>query len=280
MKIAIVSDLHLEFDLQASNDPDKPNSEFYNRPPQPTADVLVLAGDIHSGPTVVDWVRRHFSLPAVLVAGNHEAFGHELFRTIAFNRQRSAATAGHVNFIERATWLYEAPTGERARFIGATLWTDFNLYGKPVDAMALAQQQLEDFAAITIERGYRRRALHPSDTARLHGATVAFLREELRRRFDGYTIVVTHHAPSPRSISSRFQGNSLNPAFASNLESLIYQYQPALWVHGHMHESFDYMIGRTRIICNPRGYFPNELNPAFQPHLILELAPTASARTR
>lgn len=275
MKIAVMSDLHLEFDAKvaSSAEPDDRSSlAFYLQPPQSDADILVLAGDIHSGVLAVDWAARHFSIPTILIAGNHEPYGHELFRIIHFSRQRASLTNGQVVFLERATWECDTANGQRARFIGATLWTDFRLYRTPTVSKAFAKERLEDFQVIRIERGYRTRTLTPSDTARLHDTTVAFLHEELRRPFDGTTVVVTHHAPSPRSIAEKFQGDPLNPAFASDLDRLIHRYRPALWIHGHMHDSFDYRFGETRIVCNPRGYFPDQLNPRFDPHFVVEVA--------
>lgn len=276
MKIAVMSDLHLEYDARLADAPalgaqGTDALDFYTKPPQPEADLLVLAGDVHSGALAVDWAVRHFSIPTLLIAGNHEPFGHELFRTIAFSRQRASTTNGRVNFLERATWEVERHNGERTRFIGATLWTDFRLYGTPESSMAIAQERLDDFRVISVERGYKMRALRPADTVRLHNASVAFLRKELSQPFDGVTVVVTHHAPSPRSIAPKFQGNPLNPAFASDLEGMIRAYKPSLWIHGHMHDSFDYTIGRTRMICNPRGYFPDQLNPRFDPCFVVEI---------
>lgn len=276
MKIAVMSDLHLEFDAKLADRPNKGGqprgaAAFYMNPPQPKADILVLAGDVHGGSLAVDWVVRHFALPTILIGGNHEAYGHELFRMIAFSRQRAGATDGRVIFLERATWEGEVVPGERARFIGATLWTDFQLYGTPTASMAVAQERLEDFQVIKCERGYKLRTLAPSDTARLHDVSIAFLRKELSRPFNGTTVVITHHAPSPRSVAPRFLNDPLNPAFASNLEALIETYGPSLWIHGHMHDSFDYMIGRTRVLCNPRGYFPDQLNPRFDPLLVAEI---------
>lgn len=276
MKIAVMSDLHLELDARAF---DKSQSEahrkhafdFYLNPPQPAADVLILAGDIHSGAQGIDWALRSFTLPIAIIGGNHESYGHELFRVIAYNRQRALATGDQVHFLERATSTYKSGTGERVRIVGATLWTDFELYRTPDLSMALAEERIEDFKIIKIERGEKTRTLRPADTARLHRAAVDYLRGELAKSFRGYTVVVTHHAPSPKSVSRRFKGDPLNPAFVSDLEELILAYQPALWIHGHLHESFDYYIGRTRIVCNPRGYFPDELNPRFDPRLVVEI---------
>ena len=173
MKIAVMSDLHLEFDARLADHPEQGNQshnmlDFYLNPPQPAADLLVLAGDIHHGPLAVDWVVRHFSLPAIMIAGNHEPYGHELFRTIAFNRQRAAATGGRVVFLERASYVHQTASGERLRLIGATLWTDFQLSGTPTESMAIAERRLEDFRLIKVERGYQLRILLAADTVRLH----------------------------------------------------------------------------------------------------------------
>lgn len=274
MKIAIMSDLHLEFDARSAGHPERQprnTSGFYLNPPQPKADLLVLAGDIFHGSLAIDWVLRHFSVPTILIAGNHEAYGHELFRVIAINRQRASATGGRVVFLERATWVHEAASGDRLRLIGATLWTDFELYGTQTKSMTIAGQHLEDFHEIRIERGYQLRPLLPVDTVRLHRMSVTFLQQELSRPFDGPTVVVTHHAPSPRSVPPPFRRDPLSPAFASDLDAMIDAFQPRLWVHGHMHDSFDYRIGGTRIVCNPRGYFPDQLNLGFDPCFVAEL---------
>jgi hypothetical protein len=277
MRIAVMSDLHLEFDAKASGRGDRQSTEapadsFYVRPPEPDADVLVLAGDIHSGAQGMSWATSNFSMPIVLINGNHEPYGRELFRVIAYNRQRASATNGRIAFLERATWTCRTEAGEQARFIGTTLWTDFQLYGTPAVSMEIARQRLEDFSVIQIERGHKLREFDPSDMLRLFAASVAFIRSELSRAFDGITIVVTHHAPSPQSISARFRDDPLNPAFASDLGALIHAYSPMLWIHGHMHDSFDYMIGRTRVVCNPRGYFPDQLNVNFDPNFVVEVS--------
>jgi Icc-related predicted phosphoesterase len=276
MKLAVMSDLHLEFDSKLADSPDglkkyKKSLDFYASPSQPDADLLVLAGDIHSGSLGIDWVVRHFTIPTILIAGNHESYGHELFRTIALNRQKAIATHGRVTFLEKSTHICGLPTGEKVRFVGVLLWTDFCLYGTPTQSMDVAQNEIDDFRAIRIERGYELRLLTAADTVRLHRAALKFLDEELRRPFDGSTVVITHHAPSPHSIAKKFRRDPLIPAFASNLEAMMQTHHPRLWIHGHMHDSFDYCVGETRVVCNPRGYFPDQLNPQFDPNLVIEL---------
>ena len=91
----------------------------------------------------------------------------------------------------------------------------------------------------------------------------------LAEPFDGKTVVVTHHAPSSQSVHPRYARDLLTPAFASNLEKLMDGDRAALWIHGHMHESFDYEIYDTRVVCNPRGYAPRALAPDFRPDLVV-----------
>lgn len=274
MKIAVMSDLHLEFDWAWIERRGK-GAHIYQaldsfQPPTLAADILVLAGNIHSGAHSFDWAQKHFAIPTILVAGNHEAYDAELFEIIALNRCKSIES-DHTIFLEKASYEFRSCSGQKARFIGTTLWTDFLLYQTPLESMAVAQKAVEDFQCIKIERGYKIRTLTAADTARLHKTSVDFLKDELGRHYDGLTIVVTHHAPSPASISPRFAKGLLNPAFTSNLEEMIWRYQPALWVHGHVHDSFNYSIGQTRVVCNPRGYFPHELNPQFNPNFIVDV---------
>jgi Icc-related predicted phosphoesterase len=261
MRIAIMSDLHLEFDRNGTG--------FI--PSALDADLVILAGDIHTRARSFDWINDHFAIPAVYVLGNHEFHGSEIFETISLNRERSAEGDGRTVFLECETPLFELSSGERARVIGTTLWTDFFLYGTRAHSMTFAEHALTDFSAIKIRNEDDVRALTPSDTLQFHLDSVSFLESMLSKKFEGVTIVLTHHAPTPSSISQKFEGSLLSPAFASDLETLILMHQPDLWIHGHVHASFDYMIGATRVICNPRGDFPHELNPEFEPKLVIEL---------
>ena len=85
------------------------------------------------------------------------------------------------------------------------------------------------------------------------------------------TLGLTHHAPSSQSVHPRYARDLLTPAFASNLEDLMDGGRASLWVHGHMDESFDYEIYGTRVVCNPRGYAPDALNPDFRPDLVVDI---------
>ena len=121
-----------------------------------------------------------------------------------------------------------------------------------------------------IEFSPEHRVLRARDTARLHSDSVTWLRDALARCDRARTIVVTHHAPSPRSEAPYHANSSLNPAFASNLDSLIEQSGVPLWIHGHTHYNVDYVIGLTRVLTNQRGY-PDQLCKGFDPAMIVEI---------
>ncbi|GAB5429389.1 MAG: metallophosphoesterase [Devosia indica] len=248
MKIWAISDLHTEVAPWSPTD-------------IPDADICVLAGDIARGAQeAVQWaaayVRPH--MPVIGVLGNHEFYGHWI------EREQSAAQyhgwRHDVQMLDDMTW-----TVGDVRFVGATLWTDYDLYGRPDEAMKAARAGMNDHRLIGIER----RRFVPADALQLHKQSVAYLDATLSEPFDGETVVVTHHCPHPGSVHSVYAGDPVTPAFCSDLSELIERHQPALWLHGHTHSSFDYEAGNTRIVCNPRGY-PGE-NRDFDPALVVEI---------
>lgn len=118
--------------------------------------------------------------------------------------------------------------------------------------------------------------LRPAETVKWHMASRAYIAAELAKPFGGKTIVVTHHLPSLRSVHQRFKEDPLTPAFASNCDDLL-DLGADLWIHGHTHDSFDYLAGKTRVVCNPRGYSDyygrglRSENKLFNPALIVEV---------
>lgn len=155
------------------------------------------------------------------------------------------------------------------RFLGSILWTEFALFGEADKffAMQTARQRMTDFSIIQ-NNGQQ---FTPEDAIRLHTASRDWLAAMLAEFFDGETVVVTHHAPSSRSVHPRYARDLLTPAFASNLEGLMGCDRAAVWIHGHMHESFDYEIYGTRVVCNPRGYSPEALNSEFMSDFVVEI---------
>ena len=247
MKLHILNDLHIEFEDFA--------------PPATDADVVILAGDIGVGVEGLRWVETRFpDRPVIYVPGNHEFYRHD----IALIDELKAQAPDHIHVLNDDQVIING-----ARFLGSILWTDFALFGEAdrFFAMRQARLQMTDFSII--QNGSQR--FTPEDAIRLHTVSRNWLAAVLAEPFDGKTVVVTHHAPSSQSVHPRYASDLLTPAFASNLENLMDGDRAALWVHGHMHESYDYELYGSRVVCNPRGYAPDALNPDFRPDLIMEV---------
>ena len=247
MKLHVLNDLHIEFEDFA--------------PPATDADVVVLAGDIGVGLGGQRWAETRFpDKPVIYVPGNHEFYHHD----IALMDALKAEAPDNVYVLNDDQVIIDG-----VRFLGSTLWTDFALFGEAdrFFAMQTARQGMTDFSIISNDG----RRFTPEDAIRLHTASREWLATMLAEPFDGTTVVVTHHAPSSRSVHPRYAHDLLTPAFASNLENLMDGDRAALWIHGHMHESFDDEVYGTRVVCNPRGYAPAALNPDFRPDWILKV---------
>jgi hypothetical protein len=119
---------------------------------------------------------------------------------------------------------------------------------------------VRDFSRIRVDGDRPDRLFAPADSIALCKRAADWLAHRLAEPFDGPTVVITHHAPSPRSIHPRFAGSPLNGCFVSDLERLMDGERVHLWIHGHTHDSFDYTVAGTRVLCNPRGYAKNGLN--------------------
>jgi predicted phosphodiesterase len=261
MKIQIASDLHIEFfEGRWENDPTLLYAEG--------ADVLVLAGDIHKGNRGIaafcEW-----PVPVVYVHGNHEHYNEHIWKNI--DKLRFFSENSQVHYLEKNEWTYQG-----VRFLGCCLWTDYLLMGDRPGAMRKAASSLNDHRQI--ETHYR--DFRPKDALIIHQESRAWLEEKLSEPFSGKTVVVTHHGVHPNSIAEEYQGKLLNPAFVSDLTPLMGK--AALWIHGHVHNSFDYVINGTRVVANPRGYPLNPRsakslaevnweNENYQPQLVIDI---------
>ncbi|HEX8360060.1 MAG TPA: metallophosphoesterase [Longimicrobium sp.] len=247
MRIRILSDLHTEF---APFDP-----------PPAGADVVVLAGDVALGLRGLDWARAAFGgMPVVYVAGNHEFYRHAVPKLTEDLAREAAGSSIH--FLENAEVVVSG-----VRFLGCTLWTDFDLFDERIRSAAAAQASMNDFRLIRLSPRFRR--FGPGDARTIHLRSVRWLRERLSAPFAGPTVVVTHHAPSIRSCAPSRRSDTLNAAYASDLEWMM-DGSADLWIHGHTHHCVDYQIGATRIVSNQRGY-PDEHVADFDPTMALEL---------
>jgi 3',5'-cyclic AMP phosphodiesterase CpdA len=245
MRIHLLSDLHNEF-----------------RPFTPQVldvDVVILAGDIDVNVRGVAWARQCFSGPVLYVPGNHEYYGGHLGRTL----QKMRLVGGErVRVLDRDEVIIAG-----VRFLGATMWTDFAATGNPPMASLSAQHAMNDFRQIRTEN-YRR--IRPADLVEQSVKTRDWLCGKLAESFAGQTVVITHHAPSLRSLQdSPHAGTHMDAAYANRWEDLMGGEALALWLHGHCHSAADYDVAGTRVVCNPRGY-PGE-KTGFNPGLILTL---------
>ena len=258
VKIQVLSDLHLEFRAKVHR-----SVKWAYSPPVTEADVVVLAGDIHTKARGVRWAAEMFpSKPCIYVPGNHEYYSGSLGHTFQKLKTNAAGTSVHVLNDE------ELVIGD-VRFLGCTLWTDYKLTGNEPLAQLDAQARMNDFKKVRDERF---RKIRPNNLRDRHVRSRIFLQDALERPFAGKTVVVSHHAPCELSIHERYrsQPGHLSASFASRLERLMGD-AVQLWIHGHTHDSLDYDMYGTRVLCNPRGYAPDELNPDFRGDLVVEV---------
>lgn len=256
MLIHLVSDLHMEF------------SPYIPHPKSYRADLIAVAGDIMSKGRGISKLRELWpNKNIVVVSGNHEHYGVDVNENTA--RMKENAKAHDILLLETETVVIDG-----VRIFGCTLWTDFMLYGKDKRKFCLyaAQQSLNDFKYIRTKDGSAR--FTALDSIEIHQESLKHLKQTIDTPFDGPTVILTHHAPSYKSVVPRFQNDLLSACFASNLDDLMCVDKVELWMHGHMHDSLDYKVNGTRVICNPRGYTSfnsgNE-NGAFDPGLLIEV---------
>lgn len=262
MRILVLSDIHLEFgSFELPDD----IGEF---------DVAVLAGDIDCPiASSLAWIEHQMrgplgARPVIFVPGNHEFYGSEILSSLAGARIQ-AEKAG-INLLAPGVSIIDG-----VRFVGATLWTDYRLLGDPRSARQAAQNRMNDHRRIKIAEGGRRIPFRPIHALSMHRQDLAYITGVLGRQFAGPTVVVTHHAPHPKSVQQQFQGDPLAPAFASDLGDVIDRFRPELWIHGHDHGSHDYLVGTTRIVSNQAGYPERgglRENRKFDPKFIVFLA--------
>lgn len=252
--IRIMSDLHLEFG----------NIQIPELKTDPET-ALVLAGDIHVQHRAKDFLNdmaTRFPL-VVYVMGNHEHYKSSVDRT-AERIHRKGQLPPNVILLNNDTIEIEG-----FKIIGGTMWTDINK-GNPVSAWTV-QQKINDYKYIR-HSNYGRK-WHPNQCIVEHLKFKDFLVKELAKPYDGNIIVVTHHAPHDLSVGPEYKDEfHLNGQYRVDMSDVMLD-NPKIkfWIHGHIHDNSDYMIGDCRVLCNPRGYMPKWLNHDFNPNLVIEL---------
>lgn len=226
----------------------------------------------------------------IFVMGNHEYYRRFLGEELAL--ARSLARRRNVFLLENDTVVIKG--FERVRFAGASLWTDYRLFGhaNAPGAMHAARFGMNDHRLTGWTREPWAR-FRPQEAAMLHAASRAFFAETFASAFEGTTVAVSHHAPDIGSAPLRYKNDILSSAYASTaLRELISALErladepraragrsPDLWIHGHIHDSADYRVGPARVgparvgpvrvIANPHGYGAE--NPNFDPSLVIEV---------
>jgi Icc-related predicted phosphoesterase len=284
MKIKLVSDLHLEFsDINITNN-DK-------------CDVLILSGDImvaqdlhdhhaadfdpYSNNALADlsskmqrvvrfrdFLKRcSFQFPHVVyVAGNHEFYHGKFYAGIDYLRHECAKYP-NIYFLECDTKVIDDVV-----FVGGTLWTDMNK-GDPLTMHAI-EGMMNDFRIIRNDKREFAR-MSARDVVTRHARTLSYFRLMLSEHKDKKCVVVGHHSPSLQSVHETYKSQYLmNGGYHSDLSEFILDHpQVKLWTHGHTHHPFDYVIGETRVVCNPRGY-ENEgysEDTGWNPDIVIEI---------
>lgn len=273
-RIQILSDLHLE------SQPD------FRAVPAPNVDVLVLAGDIGSyqnNSKLLESRVRDFGLgqfaatshggqwaKVIYVPGNHEYDAGD-FDTLHHELRIVAESLG-ITWLERETHIHDG-----VRFVGTTLWTDFDAL---TDGLEPAAQTRERTKAFRAANHYLANAAMTWDSIPVRAEqwrelglnAQRWLRKALASKFDGSTVVVTHFAPSLRSADPRYGVTPGTAGFCSNLEDLFCGVD--LWIHGHLHCRNDYYAGTgrpCRVVSNPLGYERKGEQHSFDPFFVVEI---------
>ncbi len=251
MKAWIISDMHVTHaDMTAEID-------------IPQADICVCAGDLSGFLAFgIEFLKRRIAptIPVVVVLGNHDCYGNTIGGALSAARESTSECNIHV--LENETLEIG-----RVRIIGATLWTDHQVTWDLDDELPLPDRaqaavysclrSMLDFREIYGSPPFREgmpRLITSREIIARHLESRTFISGEMTKSWTGKTVVLTHHAPSSRSLLNQYQGDATNAAFASDLTDVIQNGRPDIWIHGHIHQFQDYVEGHTRVICNPLGY--------------------------
>ena len=249
MKIRVMSDLHVDVNC---------TTDFGFIKKLNNCDLNIIAGDI-AGDHVIEknfLDTLHTEKPIVCVAGNHLGYNSERFKEQEKTKDFMIKTLqqnfkGPICYLEN-----EYITVQNKIIFGGVMYSNFNLYGNTTLYKSYAERGMNDFVYVKTKDKDSYRTITPDDYVRSFNKFLASLDDTISHT-EGDIIVVTHFAPSQKSISEKYNGmwRSLNPAYASNLETFIKDNpRIKLWVHGHMHDTFNYKIGKCKVICYPYGY--------------------------
>ena len=266
MRIAYMSDLHLEFEAARATQLGwrALDAARRNLPRHPDrgpllsslreVDLVILAGDIDHGTQGIqyaDSVACYLEVPVVYISGNHESYDSDLSSLTRTLQEAAWATEGRVFYLEQgqaSLWI----GSRRLHVLGCTLWTDYQIEGDPDDAMRRALERMADYRHIT----WHGASFQPRDALAIHRRSRAWLGEQIgqirQREPDSRLVIVSHHAPIPLPLEPRVA--AVAPCYASDLSAAIMQWRPDAWFHGHSHRGHQTRCHDTWVVSAPLGY--------------------------
>jgi predicted phosphodiesterase len=245
VKIRVLSDLHFEFCRDGGK-------SFVDSLDTEGVDLLVLAGDISNAAGLayaLELMAKHFACPIVVIHGNHEFYGSDRAGVVS-DTYEATRKFDHLHWLD-----HDVIEIAGHRILGTPMWFK--------EAPLAPAHLMNDFSQIG---GFNRWVYEENSKA------LNFLNREMQEG----DIVVTHYLPSEKCISQWYKGDALNAFFLCDVEKLIHDRRPALWVFGHTHDSKDFVIESTRLVCNPFGYVGHQTNREFNPNFTVELGARAA----
>jgi predicted phosphodiesterase len=257
MKVKVWSDLHLEFR-------DYMFDHIHLEHPDDKETILLLAGDISTGITAMPFVEemcKHFKY-VLIIHGNHEYYDNDFEKTVKdWQDWESEGSPKNFHFLYNDQRILDG-----VRFLGGTMWTNFS-DGDPI-VMGAARQQMSDYSYIR-NQGI---CITPQFILNENAKFMKFLLKRFEEPFDGPTVVMSHHSPGNELKRRGRLGDKIGPCYFANIEEMIGNSNVVkLWVHGHTHNSWDYTINETRVICNPYGYWGRATNKEFDRKITFEI---------
>lgn len=263
MKIRLVSDLHVDYN-RFLND----NIKFGFEDVLDETDVTLIAGDIagHYSNEVkfLNRLKNQCKTNKIIsIAGNHLGYNYRYNEPYKDCKETQVATLTYI-FDENPLYLEDRSVQIDDYIIfGCVLFTDFNLYNSVNFSKNMASMYINDFRYVkTVDKTYLEpRTVTPEDYISWFNTSVDKIKYICENNPDKKIIILSHFAPSVKSIDCKYVDDNLNGFYASNLEDVIKKYDNLkLWCHGHCHDSFDYTINQCRVLCSPYGYFTREVN--------------------
>jgi Icc-related predicted phosphoesterase len=276
MKVKFIGDLHTEF--WNFNKFEKLLEHYLPTTPEDKETILCCSGDMGLFKYYASTYKPLFKLlgqrfrEVFVVSGNHSWYQSDIWdnEEVFWSDKKLPK---NVHYLDD-DWVII----DDVMFIGTTLWTDFD--GENPVYMMYAKNGMSDFEVIRKKvkfyspydgEGYKGLKLNPEDTVVRHKKHVAFLEKTLQNNNGMKSVVITHHSPSSITVPECYAGNILNAAYVNSLENMILDYKPVVWAYGHQHNSFDEMLGETRLINNSLGYHAVDLNKKFNPDKVVEI---------